>query len=256
MNETYVQIIKYIVHAGKVLLTRAGKVKDIGVTKKYLTEEDFRIERGLKKIIKKANPNHELFAEEEHNIFLDTEDVWIADPISGTRTFIDGLPAYAVVISHLNKGKTQFAAVYDPTMNELFTAYRNKGSYLNGRKLRMKQSLLKKPKIVFSLSIGWKEEIPARKMFYELSKFELYRTRNSFAINDCHVACGKYDGSVILAKDSFPYFASSLIIKEAGGIFTNLAGEENIKPDDRVFISGNKEIYKKLKAIADRIIIL
>lgn len=76
--------------------------------------------------------------------------------------------------------------------------------------------------------------------------FDLYRNTNSFAINYCHVACGRYDGTITLNKDSFPEFAGELMIREAGGVFYNIEEEENIKPEDRAFIGGNEVTYEKL----------
>ncbi len=254
MDTLYQKIIEQIVSSGKRIREKSGKIQDIGITKKNLTEEDIRIERELKQIIKDFNPKHEFYSEEENEIFLEAEDVWVADPISGTHVFIDGLPHYGIVIAHLHNHEVQFAAVYDPSMNDLYTAYRNKGAYLNGQKIFVKKNNSEKSRIIFNLSLGWKDTASAKKLFYELSDFELYRVLGSHAVNDSLVACGKYNGVVCLAKDSFPYFASSLMIKEAGGVFTNLNGEENIKPSDRVFIGGDKETYQRLKVIVEKIL--
>lgn len=254
MDVLYKKIIKQIVSSGRRIREKSGKIQDIGVTKKNLTEEDIRIERELKQIIKEYNPKHEFYAEEENENFLDAEDVWVVDPISGTHVFINGLPHYGVVAAHIHNHEVQFAVVYDPSMNDLYTAYRNKGVYLNGQRIYIKEVTSEIPKVIFNLSLGWKDAASARKIFYELSDFELYRVAGSHAVNDSLVTCGKYNGVVCLAKDSFPYFASSLIIREAGGTFTNLDGEENIKPGDRVFIGGDKETYQKLKLIVGKIL--
>jgi myo-inositol-1(or 4)-monophosphatase len=254
MDELYKKIIEQIVSSGKRIREKSGKIQDIGVTKKNLTEEDIKIERELKQIIKEFNPKHEFYAEEESENFLDAEDVWVIDPISGTHVFINGLPHYGIVAAHVHNHEVQFAAVYDPSMDDLYTAYRNKGAYLNGQKISVKDTVSEPPKIIFTLSLGWKDIASARKIFYELSNLELYRVPGSSAVNDSLVACGKYNGVVCFAKDSFPSFASSLMIKEAGGIFTNINGEENIQPSDRVFIGGDKETYQKLKLVVEKVL--
>lgn len=253
MDKVYKKIIEQIIISGKRISSKSGKIQDIGITKKNLTEEDIKIERELKQIVKEFNPSHEFYAEEENTNFLDAEDVWVVDPISGTHVFIAGLPHYGIVISHIHKGKVVFAAVYDPAMDDLYTAYRNQGAYLNGEKITVNDNI-EEPRIIFNLSIAWKEIEVSRKLFYELSRFELYRTLGSHTVNDGLLACGKYNGVVCLAKDSFPYFASSLIIQEAGGIFTNIEGEENIKASDRIFIGGDKKTYEKLIGIVREII--
>lgn len=254
MDELYKKVIEQVIVSGKRIREKSGKIQDIGTTKKNLTEEDIKIERELKQLIKEFNPRHEFYAEEENKDFLDTQDVWVVDPISGTHVFIDGLPHYGIVVAHVHNHEVQFAVVYDPSMDDLYTAYRNKGAYLNGKRISIKNAPSGVPKIIFNLSLGWKDTASARKIFYELSRFDLYRVLSSHAINDSLVACGKYNGVVCLGKDSFPYFASSLIIKEAGGVFTNIDGEENIKPSDRIFIGGDKETYRKLELVIEQIL--
>lgn len=256
MNHVYNKIIKQIVISGKRLKSKAGKIKDIGITKKYLTKEDIRIERELKKIVKENNPQSVFYAEEENERFFNAKDVWVVDPISGTHVFILGLPHYGIVVSHLKNQKVQFAAVYDPSADDLYTAYHGKGAFYNNHRIEVKDPGSEKLNIIFNLSIHWKNPTTARKVFSELSelsKYELYRVMGCHSENESMVARGIYNGVISLTKDSFPHFASSLIIKEAGGIYTNIKGEENIKPTDRIFIGGDKKTYKKLKSIVTRI---
>ena len=253
MGTLYDTIIDHIVSSGKRIRGKSGTIQDIGVTKAYLTEEDIRIERELKQLVKQSHPRHEFYAEEENDHALDADDVWVVDPISGTRLFIAGLPHYAIVAAHVHKHDVQFGAVYDPSMDTLYTAYKNKGAYLNGQRISVKDPGGEPPKVIFNLALDWKDAASARDASRRLEGFEVYRLLGSHAVNDCLVASGKCHGVVCLAKDSFPYFASSVIIKEAGGIFTNLEGDENIKSTDRVFIGGDKKTYQTLKPLVDEL---
>jgi len=225
----------------------------LNIKEDYLTEEDLRIERGFKKIINKYGSNHQLFAEEENDEFPDCENIWAVDPISGTHTFINGLASYAIVVSHIKNKKVQFAAVYDPSMDELFTAYRGKGAFLNGKPIKTsKRRPKKKVKIMLNMSTYWthpggKRTALYKKLYQGLTKFNLYRSANSFAVNYCHVACGRYDGIVALTKDVFPELAGGLILNEAGGIFVNKEGEKDIKPDDRQFVGASKFAFKEIQ---------
>lgn len=243
----YQTIIDYILTSGKRLTKKAGKIADIGITKSDLTEEDLAIERGFKNIIKSYGEGHTVYAEEENQELLDAENVWILDPISGTNTFIKGLGHYAVVAAHLYQRKVKFAAVYDPSMDELFTAQHGKGAYLNSKRIIVSQQTTNTPTIVFNRTLASHNPETASQLWNNLDKLgKVYRNTNSFAVNYCHVACGRYDGVVTMSKDTFPEFAGSLILREAGGIFTNLKKQENFKHDDRVFIGGNKENYARL----------
>lgn len=257
MNKIYNEVISYIVKAGQRIKSKSGKISDIGITKEYLTKEDIRIEKGLKRIIKNFDKSHELFAEEENSKFKQGENVWVADPISCTNSFIYGLPHYGIVVSHLMKGKLAFSAVYDPAMDELYTAYRNKGSFLNDKKIKVSSNTIdKRVFIIFNLSKDWPNHKTARQLFGELAKYkEVYRLNNSFAVNYGYVAAGKYDGVICLTKDSFPEYAGSLLIREAGGIFTNHKGEIEFDAKDRIFVGGNKRIYPELRKIVDKVFI-
>lgn len=246
-SKQYKAVIEYALTSGKRLTKRAGKIQDIGITKTDLTEEDLAIERGFKKLIENFGRDYVLYAEEENSNLLSSENVWIVDPISGTNTFISGLGHYAIVAAHLYKNQVVFAVIYDPSVNELFTAYHDKGAYLNGKKISVSQFINKRPKIVFNRSKGWKEPEIARKSWITLDELgNVFRNTNSFAINYCHVACGRYDGVFTLSKDSFPEHAGSLIIKEAGGVFTNNKKTEQFHHEDRVFLGGNKTTYELL----------
>lgn len=250
MENMYKEIIAFMVSSGKRIVARAGKIKDIGIKKKYLTEEDIAIERSLKELIQKHYPHHALFAEEENELFPEAQDVWVVDPISGTRTFIAGLPHYGIVVAHTKNNIVQFGAVYDPSVDELFVAYKGKGAFLNGNRISISQ---KSSTIIFNLSSHWKDEKSSHEMLLKLSSFKLIRNKNSHAVNLCHVASGRADGVICFGKDSFPCFAGGLIIQEAGGMFTNKEGEPHIHPEDRIFIGGNKKTYPQLWKIVQQV---
>lgn len=248
MQNHYQKIIDYIVTSGKRIRERAGDIADIGVTKEFLTEEDVAIERGLKEIISAISPDHQIYAEEENDSFQNVNNLWAVDPISGTLGFIRGVPHYAVVVSHVHKGDTQFSAIYDPSVDELFTAYKGGGAFLNGNKIHVNKNNEEKPYVVFAyypplwysdkrVEVLWNE-------FYH--KTHLFRPMQSVGVSYCHVACGRYDGVITFEKDVFVEYAAGLIIRESGGIFTTVAGKEDIHPDDRIFVGGNFETHKKL----------
>jgi myo-inositol-1(or 4)-monophosphatase len=243
----YEKITNYMLEAGKRIKEKAGKIEDIGIKKQWLTEEDIRIERELTSIIKSFGDDHLVFAEEENDEFEAADNVWAIDPISATSAFIGGLPHYSIVCSHLYKGDVVFSAVYDPSIDELFTAYKGKGAFLNNQKIEI--SSRAKRRIIFNLSYAWNERPEAKEIWTALYDQNVYRYSNSFAVSYCWVAAGRYDGIIALTKDSFPEFAGKLIIEEAGGIFRNIDDEENIKHSDRVFIGGSKDIYPKIREL-------
>jgi myo-inositol-1(or 4)-monophosphatase len=242
MEIEYQKIIDFVLQSGKRLVERAGKIKDIGITKKDVTEEDFAIERGFKEIINGFGPEHVLYAEEENDVFKESNQLWVVDPISGTSTFLKGDPHYGIVVSHLVNHETVFAAVYDPAVDELFTAYKGKGAFLNGKKIKVAEAdapYLFRVSQVYPANVM--ESVGALLIHHD-SKTEV----GSLAVSYCRVARGIYSGVISFTKDSFPEFAGAFVVKEAGGKFTNLEGQENILPTDRIFVGGNEKAYEVL----------
>lgn len=148
------------------------------------------------------------------------------------------------MVAHVVNSVAFFAAVYDPSASNLWTAYKGKGALLNGEKLSVKRESTQK--IILKVSDLWKDESILRKISSGLVGYEVEYSTYSCAVNHGLVASGQYDGVIDLAKDSFPEFAGGLIVREAGGQFTNIEGHSEIQPSDRIFIGGNPETYPKL----------
>lgn len=250
MEKVYDQILEYIITSGLRLLKKKGNISDIGVRKINLTEEDLRIERELAEIIIKENPNHKIFAEELHSQYLSAENLWVIDPISGTSLFINGEPHFAIVISHIQNQETQFAAVYDPTTEELFTAYKSKGAFLNGAPIQVSNNQNTADlKLLFAHSDGYDGKPDSPSVFEKMSAYRPIRLRASFALQYCYVACGKYDGVFAMTHDIFPEVAGGLIIREAGGVFKNDKRSDKFSDTDRVFIGGNQQGYRVIDSL-------
>lgn len=244
----YKKITNFVVEAGKRLAKKAGNIKDIGVTKINLTEEDIAIERGLNEIIKSFSDDHLLYAEEENDIFYESKHLWVVDPISGTKNLIEGLPHYSIVVAHLIENKVVFAVVYDPSVDELFVAYKGVGAFLNDKPIKVNNNGGKK--VILRPSSQWKDPDVIDRATAMLGGYDVENNTYSMAVNYCLVACGRADGVVSFTKDSFPEFAGGFILREAGGHFTNIHGHSDIAPLDRIFIGGDEPIYDKLLKIA------
>ncbi len=244
----YKKIIDFVVESGKRLVTKSGNIKDIGVTKINLTEEDLAIERGLNEIIKSFSDDHLLYAEEENEVFYESKHLWVVDPISGTKNLIAGLAHYSIVVAHLIENKVVFAVVYDPSVDELFVAYKGVGAFLNDKPIRVNDKGNKK--VILRPSSQWKDPDVIQRATDMLSGYEVENNTYSMAVNYCRVACGRSDGVISFTKDSFPEFAGGFILREAGGHFTNIHGHSDIAPLDRIFIGGDEPIYGELLKIS------
>lgn len=242
MEALYTQLTDYLHEAGQQLVSLQADIKDIGVNKANVTDQDIKIERALRDMVLGLHPDHKVFAEEEHNTFEDAENIWVFDPISATRAYIEGRQHYASVISHIRNGLTQFAAVYDPSSDEMFTAQLGKGATLNGRPIHVS---LTANTLLNNTATSLLNSVDAVKLRAATEDLNPLRNEVSFAVNYCWVADGRFDGVVSVAKDSFPEFAGALIMSEAGGKLTNIDGGA-IQPEDRLFIGGNPIMYEEL----------
>jgi myo-inositol-1(or 4)-monophosphatase len=256
MNQLLQEKLKsYILQAGKEIVGKAGNIKDIGVRKQWLTEEDIRIERGLHSIIAEFDKEHKFYAEEENDQYFEAESVWIVDPISGTKLFIEGKPHYAIVVSHLSHGEVDYALVYDPSADNLYSTEQGKGIFLNGQQIKRKVQINDKKKIIFAVSGNWDGRKEVSDLELKLrQKYEVYASQGSFALNYCLASIGQFDGVVSLTKDSFPEFAGCFYAQQAGCRATNIKGETTIGPDDRTFVCGDMEIYQNLFTITQSVI--
>ncbi len=129
--------------AGAIINRAALDVESVRVSQKqandFVTEVDQASEQMIIETLLGAYPGHAIWAEEsgrEHGA-KDSEFVWIIDPLDGTTNFIHGLPIYCVSIALAVRGKVEQAVIYDPSRNDLFTATKGRGAYMNNRRLRV-----------------------------------------------------------------------------------------------------------------------
>jgi myo-inositol-1(or 4)-monophosphatase len=222
--DLYEPILATIQGWGEKLVESAGRVADIGVKKRWLTEFDVAIERSVAEAIGRLPGTHVLFAEEEHETAPVGESIWILDPVSSTKSFIRGLPLFSTVVSHVVAGETRFAAVYDPSRRELFTARRGQGAFLGERRLQVenRSSDLFLHAMPAHRSL---EGAASVSLYAELLKLGSVRMSGmSEGLAYAYVACGRFSGAVGGNLDVFPAWAGRLLVEEAGGIFTDFRG--------------------------------
>jgi myo-inositol-1(or 4)-monophosphatase len=245
MHQNYERIVSTICEWGDRIVGEAGRVADIGVKKRWLTEFDLAIERAVAHEISLFSGRHILFAEEEHTSKPEGESIWILDPVSSTKSFIRGIPLFSTVISHVQNGVTAFAAVYDPNRRELFTAKKGKGSYLGEKRLSVEE-----PSSDLFLHC-----MPAHKSFSKERCVALYSdlldlgsvrmSGMSEGLAYSYVACGRFSGAVCGNVDVFPAWAGRLLVEEAGGVFTDFGGGTlGFEPHGTV--SGSRVVHAEL----------
>ncbi len=244
--------IKAALSAGNMIKSRVGKKQNIRFKGaiNIVTDTDIKAEKLIVETLKKAFPQYGILAEERYTKDKGT-DRWIIDPLDGTTNFAHGFPFFGVSIA-LEKSKEVIAGVvYDPMHQELFTAVKGKGAYLNKKKIRV--SKIKKLSQAF-LATGFSYDFKGKKdnNIDNFSKFLMaslaVRRAGAAAIDLCYVACGRFDGFWEMDLQPWDTAAASLIIQEAGGKLSQFDGSKfsNYKKN---LVASNALIHKQMLEI-------
>ena len=219
-------IINRAALGGEALEVKSKKVND------YVTQVDRAAEEAIIDIVRKAYPEHGFLAEESGtaggNAAGATEYRWIIDPLDGTTNFIHGFPQYCVSIAVEHRGALTQAVVYDPVKNELFTASKGRGAFLNDRRVRVSKCLRLQDALV-GTGFPFKEVTRLDLYTKQLKKFMQtsagVRRAGAAALDLAYVACGRLDAFWELGLSPWDMAAGVLLIQEAGGLVGDLAGE-------------------------------
>ena len=248
--------VKAARRAGNLIHRSADKIDHLTVTRKshadFVSEVDRAAEQTIIQTLLEAYPDHAILAEESGSQG-ESEYLWIIDPLDGTTNFLHGLPQFAVSIALQHRGVLTQAVVYDPSKNELFTASRGRGAFLNDKRLRVtKRVQLAESLIGTGFPYTRFEHMDAyMAIFRELmQKTAGLRRPGSAALDLAWVAAGRYDGFFETGLKPWDIAAGCLLITEAGGMISDLHGSDSFLKTGH-FCAGNPDIHAQLlKVIA------
>ncbi|MEG0719409.1 MAG: inositol monophosphatase family protein [Comamonas sp.] len=243
--------------AGALINRAALDVESVRVAQKqvndFVTEVDKAAERAVIETLLGAYPDHGILGEETGTEFgnKNSDFVWIIDPLDGTTNFIHGFPVYCVSIALSFKGKIEHAVVYDPSRNDLFTATRGRGAFLNERRIRVsKRTQLKDCLISTGFPFRPGDNFRAyMRMFAEITQRTAgVRRPGAAALDLAYVAAGFTDGFFESGLSIWDVAAGSLLITEAGGLVGNFTGEADFL-EQAECLAGNPRAYGQLVGI-------
>ena len=240
--------------AGALINRAALDVEAVRVSLKqtndFVTEVDQAAETAIIETLLTAYPGHGILAEEsgsEHGA-KDSEMVWIIDPLDGTTNFIHGFPFYCVSIALSVRGKVEQAVVYDPMRNDIYSASKGRGAYVNDRRIRVgKRTRLQDCLISngFPYRPGDKLKPYLNMLGEVMSQCAGVRSPGAAALDLAHVAAGLTDGFFETGLQPWDVAAGSLLITEAGGLIGNFTGESDFMNHGEC-VAGNPRIYGQL----------
>jgi myo-inositol-1(or 4)-monophosphatase len=237
--------------AGGIINRAAGNLDVLTVRHKSLndlvSEVDRAAEDAIIETLKSSYPDHAILAEESGSTG-ESEYVWIIDPLDGTTNFLHGLPIYAVSIALMHKGQLQHGVIYDPSRNDLYTASRGGGAFLNDRRLRVSR----RDKLIDGL-IG--TGFPFRMFDYIdpylgmlrdlMTRTAGVRRPGAAALDLASVAAGRLDGFWEIGLSPWDMAAGVLMITEAGGMVGDLEGNDKYLERGQI-VAGNPKIFAQL----------
>jgi myo-inositol-1(or 4)-monophosphatase len=194
----------------------------------FVTRVDHAAEEAIIEVVRKAYPDHAVLAEESGITEGKADYEWIIDPLDGTTNFIHGFPQYCVSIAIRHRGALTQGVIYDPVKNELFTASKGRGAFLNDRRIRVSKCLRLSEALV---GTGFP--------FREMERIERYsgqlvsimkssagiRRAGAAALDLAYVACGRLDAFWEMGLSAWDMAAGALLIGEAGGLVGDLRGD-------------------------------
>ena len=211
-----------------------------------VTQVDVECEQAIKEILLSESPEHGFFGEETPQENKEADFLWLVDPIDGTKSFIRGYPFFSTQIALMYKGRIILGVSNGTMFNELIYAELNKGAWLNGERLNVSKSHNISSA---SISTGNLKSLAQSDGWQDLGKIisRADRIRGYGDFYHYHLlAAGKIDAVIESDVNILDIAALSIIIKEAGGVFTDLNGEQ-LTLDTLSVMAANSVLHAKLK---------
>jgi len=246
--------------AGTIIMQALDRPDKINISKKsdkdFVTNIDNAAERAIIEILHIAYPTHGFLCEESGQEG-DNNYQWIIDPIDGTTNFIHGFPHFCISIALKHNDQIEQAVIYDPLKEDLFTATRGQGALKNNHRMRVAECRHLNESLI-ATGFPFRRNIDSDPYYKTLQNVALHcvdiRRAGSAALDLAYVASGQLDGFFELALYPWDIAAGILLIKEAGGLVTDIDGSENYLKSGNIATANPKimrELLPLLKPLAE-----
>jgi myo-inositol-1(or 4)-monophosphatase len=250
--------VKAARRAGQIINRASLDLDLLKVSKKqhndFVTEVDKAAEAAIIETLATAYPDHAILAEESGDSGRESDYQWIIDPLDGTSNFIHGFQYYCVSIALTHKGQVTQAVVFDPTRNDLYTASRGSGAFLNERRIRVgRRDRLADGLIGTGFPFRETDGLDAYgALFKEMTQACAgLRRPGAAALDLANVAAGRLDGFFEQGLSPWDMAAGSLLISEAGGLVGNYSGESEFLHVGEI-VAGNPKIFAQMVPILSK----
>ena len=241
--------------AGRDLARDIGELEQLQVSRKgpgdFVTAADLKAEKTIRSELNKKRPGYNFIMEESGRVDAGSQHTWVLDPIDGTANFTHGHPHFAISLALETDGQLQAGVIYAPATEELFTAERGRGAFLNDRRIRVAgRSALDDCLVVAEIphlsKAGHGDALKRQREL--MSRVAGIRAMGSAALALAYVASGRMDAYIDHGLSSWDVAAGLLLLREAGGFASAWEAKESIYDSGRI-VAGNEQVHRQLRAI-------
>ena len=252
-------ITRACMKASRFLIRDFGELENLQVSAKgpgdFVSSADKRTEKILIEELQRAHPEYGIITEETGIINkANIKNRWIIDPIDGTMNFLNGVPQFAISVAYEEENEIVCGVIFNPITNEMFSAEKGNGAYLNNSRIRVSNK--KKLKDALLVTGGPKGASKIKdKIFSEYinvsNNVSNVRKFGSAALDMAFVACGRFDGYWQRELNYWDIAAGIVILKEAGG-FVDFFEEAPNHPLKKNVLASNSNIHDELKELLSK----
>ncbi len=234
------KLLTYFKEEKKLLSLREG-------SKEVVTKYDKEIDLFIVKKIEEEYPEHSILTEESGMKKRNSDYLWVVDSLDGSGNFANGNPIFSVCIALSFKNELIISSIYAPALEEFYFAQKEKGAFLNGKKINVSSvESMKRSYVMFCDGHEKNKKFLSKKLSSVYEKVIDLRKLGSAGVETGWLALGRIDGFLMFDGDSWDLAAGALIVKEAGGEVTDFKGNPwEIKRGS--FIFSNSKIHQELE---------
>lgn len=246
-------IIDIVRRASSLMMTDDFEIKQKGGIENLVTSSDLAVQEFLCKEFTNLIPGCGFICEEEGKIDMDKEYVWVIDPIDGTANYARGSMNCCISVGLMHNGELIIGVVYSPGRQQLFSAEKGKGAFLNGKPIRTSSRPFENGLFFCALSLYTPEftDICSEIILDVYRQCNDVRRYGSAAIEICLVAAGLAELHFEMKLNPWDYAGATVILREAGGVISSIDGKApRMDGPDVILSANNKENHERLLGIA------
>ncbi len=237
--------------ASRYFSDRGGLIVDQKGAQDWVSEADRNVETFIRQRIAEAWPNDGIFGEEHGETQGSSGFDWVIDPIDGTTNFVNGIPAWTIVLASVAEENTEIGVIHDPNINETFVASRGGGATLNDAPMRVASGVALHQGTV---AVGYSNRVDNRNIVPIVANLiergAMFHRNASGALSLAYVAAGRLLGYVEEHMNAWDCLAGQLMIAEAGGVVEDQDAGAMIRNGGRV-IAGTPDVFDTLREISE-----